>query len=310
MALFPQHYTVTLRGLISLNPIGAYSSIQTACGALTAALTVSVSERKSAPKTKPGRGIRTSATSTGGPGGARISRRGRRRECRSSPRPWILEASSATRHLARKVINPMHHVRMLKENNERNRFLSREEQEILRRFLPVWLYLALVVAIATGIRRENLFSMRRDQIDWERRILRLPLTKDGYQQAVFLNEDALNALREQLGSHDLEWVWPNRGGMSPVQAGNTYTRIWLPALKEAGLAHITWHDLKHTTAQRLIEEGGQDLYTVQVLLNIKDPKTANRYAALSEKHLRNAIESTVKTDGKLPRSPRKPRKTR
>lgn len=202
-----------------------------------------------------------------------------------------LEASPATRHLAAKLTNPVKHVRFPKANNKRDRYLSRAEEAELVPHLPRPLYLALLVAVETGIRQANLFGMARAWIDWERRTVTLPETKDGYKQVVFLSRLAYRALREQCDSHKLPWVWPGQKQKGPVNVGWVYNKLWLPAVKAAGIPPITWHDLKHTTAQRLLEEGGQDLFTVQKVLNLKDPTTTQRYSTLSEKHLRRAVDS-------------------
>jgi integrase len=45
----------------------------------------------------------------------------------------------------------------------------------------------------------------------------------------------------------------SRGG--PLRANNFRNRIWLPALKEAGLEGVTFHSLRHSAAGLMIQAG-------------------------------------------------------
>lgn len=62
---------------------------------------------------------------------------------------------------------------------------------------------------------------------------------------------------------------------------------WRKARKAAGLKHVHWHDLRHTYASWLINEG-VDLYTVAELLG-DHIITAKRYAHLQTKTLTKAV---------------------
>lgn len=61
---------------------------------------------------------------------------------------------------------------------------------------------------------------------------------------------------------------------------STFARIFERARAKAGLPHIHFHDLRHSTASELAN-AGVDLYTIGQVLGHKDPRSTKRYAHLS-----------------------------
>jgi site-specific recombinase XerD len=61
------------------------------------------------------------------------------------------------------------------------------------------------------------------------------------------------------------------------------------AVKRVGIAHVRFHDLRHTFASHLVM-GGVDIRTVQELLGHKDIRVTMRYAHLAPDHMRNAVK--------------------
>jgi integrase len=60
------------------------------------------------------------------------------------------------------------------------------------------------------------------------------------------------------------------------------------ARKKAGMRHVHFHDLRHSCASMLINEG-VDLYTVGKILGHSSPQTTARYAHLSDASLQKAM---------------------
>jgi integrase len=76
----------------------------------------------------------------------------------------------------------------------------------------------------------------------------------------------------------------------PLHYSNWRRRVWLPALAKAGLDQLTFHDLKHTAATTLVEEG-VDVKTAQVRLGHASPHTTLKvYAQASARADRAAAD--------------------
>jgi integrase len=73
-----------------------------------------------------------------------------------------------------------------------------------------------------------------------------------------------------------------------------WTRQWRAALKAAGIEDFRFHDLRHTTATRVLRATG-NLKAVQRLLNHKDIATTARYAHAIEDDVRAAMASAEKS---------------
>ena len=83
---------------------------------------------------------------------------------------------------------------------------------------------------------------------------------------------------------DNPWIFPN------PKAGKPCVSIyysWDTARKQAGLADVRIHDLRHSFASLLVN-AGNSLYTVQKILGHTQIKTTQRYAHLSQDTLIDA----------------------
>lgn len=84
-------------------------------------------------------------------------------------------------------------------------------------------------------------------------------------------------------------VFVSPGG-DPLHYSNWRRRVWLPALARAGFDDLTFHDLKHTAATTLVEEG-VDVKTAQLRLGHANPQTTLRvYAQVTRRADRAAAE--------------------
>ena len=117
----------------------------------------------------------------------------------------------------------------------RTRFLSVEEEAQLSQAIgqpyDAWIRLAIL----TGLRRSEQFSLRWADIDLERGLITLPQTKSGHVQYVHLTEQAKQILRSLIPGNTSIWVFPSENTESHLDPDNFYGRVYMPALVKAKL---------------------------------------------------------------------------
>jgi integrase len=202
----------------------------------------------------------------------------------------LLRRAVEWEHLSRNPLldtqgRPLSGLRALREPAGRTRFLSLDEIEgLLKACNTVQLRAFMVVALNTGMRRNEILSLTRKSIDWQNRIATLTETKNGTARHVHLNDAALNALRTLPPRLDSSRLFP----FGPNQISMSFARI----AKRAGISDVRLHDLRHTFASYQAMNGvaGRGL---QVLLGHKDPRMTTRYSHLSDAYLRTAVDGVV-----------------
>lgn len=188
--------------------------------------------------------------------------------------------------------NPVIKLKMYKEPKGKTRFLSMDEESILLKQLgPIYGPWARL-AILTGLRQAEQFQLQWKDVDLERGILTLPTTKAGGVQYAHLNEEATAVLRSLDSWQRSKWVFPSKNLATPVDAGNFYHYVWIPAVRATGMEWVTWHDLRHTFASRLAMTGHNE-GTIAALLRHSTTALVKRYAHLSPSHLKAAVEGVA-----------------
>jgi integrase len=120
---------------------------------------------------------------------------------------------------------------------------------------------------------------RWDCIDWQRRIWRIPISKSGKARYVPLSDTAMVLLRQcQLESvNGCDWIFANPSSGKPYRC---ITNAWVTARRRAGLDDLRIHDLRHSFASFLINNG-RSLYEVQRILGHSSARMTERYAHLA-----------------------------
>lgn len=185
-------------------------------------------------------------------------------------------------------MNPASKIKKRTENNGRIRFLSNEEEDLLRteivKSYPHRLP-AFLISVHTGARASEQFRMQWREVDFDRRILTLPKTKNGDTRYIPLNQTAISALNElRKRRSSLPWVFPNSEGERQRDH-----RDWFdPILEATKLQDYTWYCNRHTFASRLVMKG-VDLRTVGELLGRRTFQMTVRYAHLAADHKHAAV---------------------
>lgn len=183
--------------------------------------------------------------------------------------------------------NPCHKVKALELDNEIVSYLSQEEEERLLLHCEgarVHLRSIVLVDIHTGLRRGELFSLRKYQLDFNHNRITIgkrvrgqesAKTKTGKGRVVPMN----SIVREELlklteGKGDLEYVFKNPKTNQPLKDVRT---AFKRACELAGIKGLRFHDLRHTFGTRLAE-AGESLHRIMELMGHSSIQMTTRYA--------------------------------
>lgn len=141
------------------------------------------------------------------------------------------------------------------------------------------------------------YGLQWSQIDFERRQIHLPKTKNGDQRTIPLNSVALAALNELHGKNKILRpvpVFPSAGSGESLQG----SRGPFPnALEETKIEECAWHCNRHTFASRLVM-AGVDLRTVAELLGYRTLQMGMRYCHLAPEDQASDVDRLVKARNK------------
>jgi integrase len=137
----------------------------------------------------------------------------------------------------------------------------------------------ITVAIDTGLRREELFSLQWRQIDFGRRLITTTtMTKSGRIRFVPLPERSAQILAQFPRALDCPFVFVN------PDTGTRYLAMekgFKAAARRANVTNVRWHDLRRTAGCRWLQRDGRTMAEVSMMLGHSSiAVTENRYAFL------------------------------
>lgn len=141
------------------------------------------------------------------------------------------------------------------------------------------------LALFTGLRRGELFSLQWPDVDFERGFIHIRDPKGGTDQTVPMNDSARAILRARPRTES-PYVFPGRGGRRRVDVSKVVRRIRAAAGLPKDFRPL--HGLRHAFASMLASSGEVDLYTLQKLMTHKSPIMTQRYAHLRDEALKRA----------------------
>ena len=194
--------------------------------------------------------------------------------------------------------NPVRLVSFLKEDNLKCETLSEDEEETLLAAAPPYLKDVVLFAVNTGLRRSDVFNLKWEDVNIERKQLTIIMGKTRKVHEVFLNPKALEVLNRQR--RDSEYVFTNREGEKIKCVRGALDA----AVKRAGLKKITFHMFRHTVATRLLENGA-DIVTVKEIMGHSNINTTLRYAHTNAARQRREMEK-LGSSATLPANDNKP----
>jgi len=186
--------------------------------------------------------------------------------------------------------NPLRHISKPEEPRGRVRYLDDDERARLldacrkSEYRP--LYLIVLFAITTGMRRGELFGLRWQDVDLERRVAVLHNTKNGDRRSVPILPEVATLLREhgRVRRLDSDLIF-----MRDSADMWTFDKAWYAALKAAKVKDFRFHDLRHTAASYLAMSGATTA-EIAAVLGHRTLQMVKRYSHLSDQHTGAVVE--------------------
>jgi integrase len=190
--------------------------------------------------------------------------------------------------------NPLRKVSKYRENSGRTRFLSDEERVAVlaacKESDNPYLYTAVVLALSTGARKNEIMTIKWQDVDLRRGQITLHQTKNGEKRALPLHGHALSLINAHQKARDLEskcdYVFPSEQKCQPIDI----RRSWENALIKAGVTDFRFHDLRHSAASYLAMNGAS-LAEIAEVLGHKTLQMVKRYAHISKAHTHSVVAS-------------------
>jgi site-specific recombinase XerD len=190
--------------------------------------------------------------------------------------------------------NPARAIKHRREDNAKLRFLSAQEEILLRAEISQsypWHLPEYLVALNTGMRPSEQYEMEWSNLDLERKQISVLRSKSGKPRHIPMNSEVVSALRiiEARPARGKR-VFLNEDG-KPLKG---YKHWFVPALKAAKLCDtgVTWYTLRHGFASRLVM-AGVNLRTVADLMGHSTMQMTLRYAHLAPGYRLAAVEKLL-----------------
>lgn len=194
-------------------------------------------------------------------------------------------------------VNPCTKIKMPKAHNARQRFLSREEAELLLAELrKKSLQTAQIAALSlyTGMRLGEIFSLKWSNIDLEHGFITLLDTKNGESRNIFMTAPVLDSINELDRGKPNNFLFTTRKGEQLRYISKSFART-VQSLKlnegiEDNRQMVSFHTLRHTFASWAVMNG-TPLYHLAKALGHKTTAMTERYSHLAPDSQRQAFEA-------------------
>ncbi len=171
---------------------------------------------------------------------------------------------------------------LLTEPRERVRFLTDAELAAVmgaaEKHSP-FMHAAVLTSVATGLRMGELLRLEWKDLDFEKQTVTVLVSKNKRRRAVHLPEPAIESLRalKKNGVVGLTRVFLKDDGKPANRFYLDYH--WRSVHRGAGLVDFHWHDLRHSCASYLAQNGST-LVEIGSVLGHSSPTITAKYAHL------------------------------
>jgi len=158
-------------------------------------------------------------------------------------------------------------VRVASPEDREPRFLTWEEADEVRSWMPEFISRIVPIAILTLLRRGEVIALRDRDVDFASGAItvvaqarggeRIKTKTRAGRRTVDVGPHTLRLIREQQLArtpNEAGLLFPSREG-SPIDPDHLMSRYFKPAARAAGIPELTFHDLRHTGASLMIAAG-------------------------------------------------------
>jgi len=175
--------------------------------------------------------------------------------------------------------NPVSESGLLSLNNQVERILTYEEEQRLLTASPAHLKAILICALNTGMRKGEIITLKWCNVDFDNNLITIDHenNKSKRTKRIPINSTLRQLLLElKLKSGGNEHVFLNSNN-EPYTRQDSLNRVFERIKTLAKIKALRFHDLRHTAATRMIENGA-NIVAVSKILGHSDIKTTMRYA--------------------------------
>ena len=179
-----------------------------------------------------------------------------------------------------------------KENNERDRWLTEDEEKRLLGNSPRWLREIISFALNTGLRQDELLSLEWNRANLFRKTILIKKTKNGKPKTVPLNRNAMDVIErksdEKVRMLKNDFVFLSSHG-TKIDRHNL-RRAFNNAVRKAEIEDFKFHDLRHCFCTKLAQRG-VDINKIAKLAGHEDIRMTQRYSHHCPDSLRDGVEA-------------------
>jgi integrase len=156
------------------------------------------------------------------------------------------------------------------------------------------MYAAVLISLGCGVRQGELRRLKWADVDLDKQRLRVLLTKNNESRSVYMPKSAVEALRVLKRAAVVgQYVIADERGQPVGKDWIEYR--WRLVRDGAGLRDFKWHDLRHSCASFLAQNGA-NLLQIGSVLGHRSPSVTMRYSHLVEAA---PVTGHIKLDEKL-----------
>lgn len=183
----------------------------------------------------------------------------------------------------RLIVNPLQKFKFEKPPPKRETEISADDEKKLLEWFDDTMTAFFLVAIDSGMRRDEVRLLEWADINWDERKIRIPAsrTKTRKERVGRLTTRAAEALKKIQQTPGCPWVFTSPRTKRPYTRRFVWTR-WTNAVKASGVKpsgadkSVRLHDSRATTISRMVRLGAS-IPAIQVIVGHQSLRTTERY---------------------------------